>query len=480
MTNRVWRGVRMRETAAGADPDAPARPLTASWDDRAAAALAALTPGAGRTSLPAAAEAWVRPIAARARLAGEPALADGLHHLLLARRAAPTAPLWDGGAGPPGFVLNLAAFHDPELGLDIAGLDAAARLAATALRLLDSGAAGYAIALSDLDGLLAALGIDYASTAARAVATNLAALVRGAASVALAGTQPDLLSRLPGWPIPAASPLPALDAAAASTRAEAMQGSASLPCTAILPPGPADALLGVETGGIAPAYGAVGWNGALTRAAQARLAHLGLSPEAALARLLSGEALLAPVPLAAHQAMHDAVAPFMAAMPPRPAALPGAPQPVPRRRELPARRRGFTQKASLGGHRIFLRTGEYEDGTLGEIHISLPREAAPVRGLVHGLAAAMTIGLQHGVPLADYVDALALVRFAPAGPVEGDPAITYATSVLDYVVRSLAHAYLGHSVPEPMPEVTLPPPPLLPLDLPETPRPRRLRLVANR
>ncbi len=478
MANRVWRGVRMREAAAGADPDAPPRPLSlpASWDDRAAEALAALAPGDGRISLPAAAEAWIRPLAARARLAGEPALADGLHGLLLTRRAAPTAPLWTGGPGQPGFLLNLPAFHDPEQGLDIAGLEAATRLAATALRLLDPLAPAYAIAVTDLDGLLAVLGLDYASAPARAVAANLAALVQGAASVALAGAQPDLLSRLPAWPALTPSTLPALDAAAAAARREALQGSAGRPCTAILPPGPADALLGAETGGIAPAYSAVAWHGGLTRAATARLAHCGLSPEAALARLLAGEPVLAPAPLAAHQAMHDAVSPFMA-MPPRPVALPAGT--VPRRRELPARRRGFTQKASLGGHRIFLRTGEYEDGTLGELHITLPRESPAIRALVDGLAAALTIGLQHGVPLADYVDAFALTRFPPAGAVDGDPSIAYATSVLDYAVRSLAHAYLGHcAVADPLPAAAPLPPPSLPLDLPETPR--RLRLVSAR
>ena len=255
-----------------------------------------------------------------------------------------------------------------------------------------------------------------------------------------------------------------------------------MPSTAILPPGPADALLGAETGGIAPAFSPVGPDGALTRAAAARLAALGLSADAALARALAGEVVL-PVPgLQAHQAMHDAVAPYLHAMPPRPVA--GAlPAPPPRRRELPARRRGYTQKAAVGGHRVWLRTGEYADGTLGEVHVSLPREGAALRGMMDSMMTAISLGLQHGVPLAEYVGAFTLTRFGPAGRVEGDADVGHATSILDYVFRNLAINYLGHcAVPEGIPEPAAPDPsPLLPMDLPSQPRGRRtsLRLVAN-
>ena len=123
-STRIWRGVRMRDTEAGADPDAPPRPLTlpATWDDRAAAALAALAPGEGPARLPRAADGWIRPLATRARLAGDAELADRLHALLLHRRAAPTAPIWGGAeeGTVPGFVLNLPAFYDAAAGLDTA------------------------------------------------------------------------------------------------------------------------------------------------------------------------------------------------------------------------------------------------------------------------------------------------------------------------------------------------------------------------
>lgn len=204
-TTQIWRGVRMRDTAAGADPDAPERALTlpASWDDRAASALAALAPGEGRVTLPRAADHWIRPIATRAREAGDDALAGRLHALLMHRRAAPTAPVWHGSVGaPPGFVLNLPAFHDGAHGFDTAGFTDAVTTAATALRLSAPHAPHFALGFTDLDGLLALLRLDYDSLAARDVARCIAALLRGAADLAFAGDQPDLLSRLPSWPMP--------------------------------------------------------------------------------------------------------------------------------------------------------------------------------------------------------------------------------------------------------------------------------------
>lgn len=476
----------MRDTAAGADPDAAPRPLTlpASWDDRAASALAALAPGDGGTTLPRAADGWIRPVASRARAAGDAALADRLHALLLHRQAAPTAPVWNGSNGAaPGFVLNLPAFHDGARGFDTESFAAAVTAAATALMLSDPAAPRFALGITDLDGLLARLGIDYDSDAGREVAMAVAALLRATADIAFAGNQPDLLSRLPSWPAPPGhTPVPGLAGAAAAARVLALRGAGTLPCTGIGTPGPADALLGAETGGIAPSFSPVGFDGLLTAAATARLAAGGLTAEAALARVLAGEPLLAPASLAAHQAMHDAVAPYLHAMPPRPVAQ-GAMPALPRRRDLPARRRGYTQKAAVGGHRVYLRTGEYADGTLGEIHVSLPRENPALRAMVDSFAAAISLGLQHGVSLAEYVDSFTLTRFGPAGRVEGDPDVGHATSVLDYVFRNLAHAYLGRcDVPEGVPDHTdagVDTEPLLPLDLPAQHRGSRLRLVAN-
>lgn len=124
-----------------------------------------------------------------------------------------------------------------------------------------------------------------------------------------------------------------------------------------------------------------------------------------------------------------------------------------KRRKLPARRKGYTQKASVGGHKVYLRSGEYDDGTLGEIFIDMHKEGAAFRSLMNNFAIALSIGLQYGVPLDEYVDAFTFTRFEPSGQVIGNDAIKMATSVLDYIFRELAVSYLGrtdlaHVVPE--------------------------------
>ncbi|MEE8623650.1 MAG: vitamin B12-dependent ribonucleotide reductase, partial [Alphaproteobacteria bacterium] len=115
------------------------------------------------------------------------------------------------------------------------------------------------------------------------------------------------------------------------------------------------------------------------------------------------------------------------------------------RRRLPARRKGYTQKAIVGGHKVYLHTGEYEDGGLGEIFIDMHKEGAAFRSLMNNFAIAISIGLQYGVPLEEFVEAYTFTRFEPSGMVEGNEAIKMATSLLDYVFRELAISYLGRS-----------------------------------
>ena len=112
------------------------------------------------------------------------------------------------------------------------------------------------------------------------------------------------------------------------------------------------------------------------------------------------------------------------------------------REQLPDRRKGYTQKAVVGGHKVYLRTGEYEDGRLGEIFIDMHKEGAALRSLLNNFAIAVSLGLQYGVPLEEYVDAFTFTRFEPQGPVQGNDTIKYATSILDYVFRELAISYL--------------------------------------
>ncbi|MEE9210060.1 MAG: vitamin B12-dependent ribonucleotide reductase, partial [Kiloniellales bacterium] len=115
------------------------------------------------------------------------------------------------------------------------------------------------------------------------------------------------------------------------------------------------------------------------------------------------------------------------------------------RRRLPQRRKGYTQKAIVGGHKVYLRTGEYEDGTLGEIFIDMHKEGAAFRSLMNNFAIAISIGMQYGVPPEEYVEAFTFTRFEPSGIVEGNDAIKMATSVLDYIFRELAVSYLGRT-----------------------------------
>ncbi|HUF56713.1 MAG TPA: vitamin B12-dependent ribonucleotide reductase, partial [Thermohalobaculum sp.] len=113
-----------------------------------------------------------------------------------------------------------------------------------------------------------------------------------------------------------------------------------------------------------------------------------------------------------------------------------------RRDKLPDRRRGYTQKAMVGGHKVYLRTGEYESGSLGEIFIDMHKEGAAFRAMMNNFAIAVSVGLQYGVPLEEFVDAFTFTRFEPAGLVQGNDSIKNATSILDYVFRELAVSYL--------------------------------------
>jgi len=115
------------------------------------------------------------------------------------------------------------------------------------------------------------------------------------------------------------------------------------------------------------------------------------------------------------------------------------------REKLPHRRKSYTQKAIVGGHKVYLHTGEYEDGRLGEIFIDMHKEGAAFRSLMNNFAIAISVGLQYGVPLEEFVEAFTFTRFEPAGPVIGNDSIKSATSVLDYIFRELAVSYLGRT-----------------------------------
>ena len=497
-TDKSWHGIKQAVFAGRADPDSVAVDvkIPAAWGAGAANALAGILPERGALDIALAAQAWIAPIAARAQTTAiAPELGAQLHELLAARLGSPSADVWQNKAsGQPGFMFNLNAFVDEAGVFDIARLGTMVQCAVTALTLSAPSAHRLSIGFTDLNLFLARLGVDYDSTPARDTAFTLTAFMGAQADIASAR----LLARgtAPGYPVTAAAlpadcMVPGLKEAtetaqrealaAGSRRHEALLGFSATP--------EIEALLGAEARNFAPALSPVDDEGRLSLWVNARLAALGLNAEAALARMLSGEALLPPVRPAAHAAMHDALEPLVARMPARPAA------PMPARRQsnreaLPARRSGYTQKASVGGHKLFISTGEYGNGRLGEIFIALHKEGSAFRGLMDAFAIAVSLGLQHGVNLEDYVEAFTFTRFGPAGTVEGDPAVPQATSMIDYVFRNLAVNYLGQTnlapaVPEASDTVgdgAADRAPLLPLDLPApAPRERRknLKLVSN-
>ncbi|HEY1856778.1 hypothetical protein, partial [Acidocella sp.] len=368
-THKSWHGIRQAVFTAQADPDAP--PVTvkipASWGQGAADALAAMLPTAKRIDLALAAESWIAPITARAATAKIAApLGDELHALLAARRGAPDASVWanawaNKATAVPGFTLNPNAFLDETGGFDAAAFAAAAQLAVTALTLAAPAAQRLALGFTDLNLFLARLGLDYDSAEARDTAVTLTALLSAAADCASAA----LLARstpsghaisLP--PLPARCAAPGLRAAAlAAQEAAATCGTRRHESLLGFSEDPAvEALLGAEIRNFAPALSPLDADGRMAQWATQKLAAQGLSAEAALTRMLSGETLFAAPRPAAHLAMHDALAPLVAAMPDRPAA-PMPPLRASRREALPARRSGYTQKVSVGGHKLFLSTG---------------------------------------------------------------------------------------------------------------------------
>ncbi len=124
-----------------------------------------------------------------------------------------------------------------------------------------------------------------------------------------------------------------------------------------------------------------------------------------------------------------------------------------KRRRMPERRAGYTQKAIVGGHKIYLRTGEYTDGTLGEIFLDMHKEGAAFRSLMNCFAIAISLGLQHGVPLEEFVEAFVFTRFEPNGPVKLNDHIKMSTSIIDYIFRELAITYLGrHDLAQVVPD----------------------------
>ncbi|MGK7865861.1 TSCPD domain-containing protein [Falsiroseomonas sp. E2-1-a20] len=498
LAGTLWDRVGLWRVRAAPDPDAAPRPiaLPLDWDEAAAEAIAALAPGSGPVVFPKLAEAWIGRLALRGRelgvladAAAQDRFAAALRALLLSRRGAPGVAIWRGEArGPARFVLNLPAFLDAEGGFDAAGYVAAVGVAVRALDIWTGAKAPrLGVGFCDLAGLFAGLGLRYGSAEARAVGAAIAALTRGAAE-AESGRIAELLGAkepvaLFAPPPPGATVVPGL-AEAARAALDAAAGSPGLRhqvLVALAAPDAVEAMLGAETGGLAPAPGA-------TRLSLDRGGWVAEVPTRNALRIgrAAAETLLAPVPDADWAAMARAASPWLHVAPPMPVAEAAPARAAPPLLE-PARAlrpSGAVWRVSVGGHKVVLRTAEDAEGRLAEVTVALSKESAAYRSLMDAMLQAVSIGLAGGVKLDAYIEAYAYTRFGPAGLVEGDPAIRRATSVLDWAFRRLALDYLGRRDLSDPSEADCAPDatghaaeqlPLLPMDLPAAPAPRARR-----
>lgn len=485
-TDKSWHGVKLTTFAAAADPDSPLVDVAvpAAWGQDAADALAAILPGQRLVQIAQAAESWIAPLVARAATPPQAqALAHALHHMLATRRASPSLAVWRQSVGPAGFVFNPSAYLDDAGGFDVAALGQDVRSAVAALALRAPQEPCLFLGFTDLNGFLAHLGVAYGSPDARDLAVTLTAFIGAQADIESARSGPGN-HKIPAAVLPRTCPVPALLAAThvAQQEAAAQGRRAHKALLGFLAEPEIEALLGAQQVNFAPALSPLTSDGQLAPWAVQSLAARGLTAETALAKMLAGESLFSPPEPGAQTAMHEALAALVPAMPARPVLSAPPPQSTQTRVALPARRQGYTQKVAVGGHKLFLSTGEYQDGRLGEIFIALHKEGSAFRGLMDAFAISVSIGLQHGVGLADYVEAFTFTRFGPAGVVEGDPAVPAATSMLDYVFRNLAVNYLGRTnlpaasidAPDELGDGAAERAPLLPLDLPaQAPRERR-------
>jgi hypothetical protein len=481
---KSWHGIKQAVFTAEADPDSNPVTVTlpAAWGQAAADALACL---AGPSNLAELAQGWIAPIAARAATLGLAGDFDSALHALIANRQACPVPL-TGAAKTPGFIFNPNHLLEDAGQFDIAAFAAGIETAVTALTLGAPAAHHLALGITDAHLFLTRLNLDYDSSEARDTLAALTALLTAHANIASAR----LFSRgvaagyhIAAQPKLADAAIPGLTAAAraAGQAALALGTSRHETLTSLAGHPATEALLGAETLNFAPPVSALTDAGSLANWAQQKIAASGANPFEVIAALLRGEEPLAPPSLTSHIAMHEALAPFSHVMPAKPA-LPALAATKTQREALPARRSGYTQKASVAGHKIFLSTGEYANGRLGEIFIALHKEGSAFRGLMDAFAIAVSLGLQHGVNLEHYVEAFTFTRFGPAGAVEGDPAVHQATSLIDYVFRNLAVNYLSghHLAPatidtaDAVGEGEADRAPLLPLDLP-APAPRERR-----
>lgn len=470
----------MRTLHINTDPDGNAPrsvTLPSIWGDNVAQALAELSPtDKGPLKLSSEAARWIDFIESSiclshqntAPLSNTPTTSPGrsLAGLLLMQHMAPNKALWQRDSeNPYGFTLKLSSFVQENI-FSLEQFVSCLELACESLRNLYKSSlknqnnelplfgetsskapqitvekAGH-ILFTDLDACLAALGLDYDSDDARDFSAALLSLSRTLLYAGTAQHIPPLCHRdFPEFE----------EIAIASVTKYASQTDLPIIELGFSSPNPIDALLNVEACGLAPIFSFTDEEGCLRASTLHRLAQRKLSPEKALALTLTGtQPLPQPLPQA-HLHMYEALAPFLDIHPTRPE-IEGEniSSSLERgiKRPLPARQKGFTQQASIGGHRLFMRTSEFSDGTLASLSLTPQKETAFTRGLMESLGQSVSIGLQYGAPLEAYITQFAYTNFGPCGTVEGDPSTLYASSMLDYVFRTLSETYLQHHMPD--------------------------------
>lgn len=503
----LWNGVRMRNLQAAIDPDAPLHSITIPdrWEDSAATAIMQLCPEYQLDSPTIKTDRiianWLLPLCDYATSSQIKSwnMTDW-ENILLLQQACPNASTWKNDISQkPSFTINLAAFASTETGFDAESYQKTLQILIDSIRLLykqqfnfidselpfpdldDSGKPSPAdsassechdtagtLYLTNLDACLARLGLDYDSDKGRDVACCLSCF---ATLMATAGCGADYLPLSPDW-----NTFPELATHAKNIWSQASEASIPLLpriATGFSVPGPEDLLLGSESCGLAPIFSPVTEEGHLAFSTIARMAKQGLTPESALAATLMGKLVLQPPSHQAHRTMYQALATFVTSMPSRPCSTEsplhsGSVLPRGIRDPLPSRHKGINQRASIAGRGLFLRTGEYENGQPGEISITPVKENAMIKGLLENFGQAVSIGLQYGVPLKEFVSAFAYSHFGIAGTVEGDPGAVYATSFLDYSFRALSDVYLNQPLPDAPNNLDSEngKVPMLPLDLP--------------
>ncbi|QCE33535.1 hypothetical protein FAI41_08065 [Acetobacteraceae bacterium] len=498
-----WAGVQMRtlEVEDSFDEEREARKVIfpAIWPDSASYGLEQLASApAGTVRLQSESAWWLNLMAPPLEGDSDAALGDGFVGLLLLRQMSPSLSLWKKDLSQsPAFIVRLSAFVEEgifQASHFLACLEMAAKglkkavesrtnlsmpllpiFQDDAIDLFETGgkkssenaleekAVSFeaSFLLTDLDSALAEMGLEYDSNAGRYAAQGIVALAKLAAYAgeenfaALVGT--DSLVPLESPPEMRHAGFEFCTRISQNFQKKQQQISeTSLKKSFRIKVGfssqsPVESLLGVEACGLAPIFSPLDEAGKIRHSFTSRLLRKGLTPETALALTMAGERNFTMPGNAAHLKMREAVAEIGCVLPPIPnfetcevkAKLERG-----TRRLVPARKKSLSEHVLLDNRDLFFQVGEFEDGAPAELEFHMLKESPLAKGLMACFGQAVSLGLQYGVPLEAYVEQFKYSEFPPFGEIEGGRNIKHATSILDYIFRSLAELYLGKVIPD--------------------------------